>query len=667
MAGTPRVPQEAHTRKGYNPRVLLFHAVIAALLLVLTAGLVWQQLLRTDQYHERERTQSQRRILVPGPRGNIFDREGRLLAGNRPRFGVTLALDQLHAEFRQEYLTIRKNYRDHGDKDLPTTGQMEQIARYTVVQRYLDQINGALARHEQLDSDALDRHYDQQLLLPYVLLNDLSPNEYARLIEQLPVDSPLQVYAASVRYYPLGPLAAHTIGYIAAADDETAPPEDVPGDGLTTFKLKGTAGRLGLEARFDDLLQGETGGAIYRVTPAGYRLNPPLDKYPPVAGHDLITSLDADLQAAAEEALGDQTGSAVALDVNTGEVLVLASTPGYNLQNFTPRLSSAAAEDINTRGAWFDRAVNGLYPPGSTFKLVTTIAALKAGAITPDQPMKVDCEGTLPIGGHVFTCDNGLGHHGDIVLRDAIAQSCDIYFYQAGELATADVLAKEARRFQLDQPSGLELPGETRRAIIPDDNWKKTHLHLAWYPGDTANMAIGQGFVRVTPLRMACFAASLARNEIATIPTLLHHADAPTQHTEAIGLTAEQRSVLLDGMEGCTTVGTAKILTTIEATRIPNLRIAGKTGTAQIPDKKNVAWFICFAPLDNPRIAIAVAVEGEKAGESYAGGLYGAPVAQAILRKWNEKQLSRAAALPPLFQMQPPATATAPAAPPAVP
>jgi penicillin-binding protein 2 len=651
------LPPETHTQKGYNPRVLLFHGLIAALLLTLIGGLAWQQLLRTDYYHAHERTQSERRILVPGPRGNIFDREGRLLAGNRPRFGVTLALDQLHAEFRQEYLTIRKNY---GNKDLPTTAQMEQIARFTVVQGYLKQLNDLLARNEQLDGDALDRHYDQQLLLPYVLLNDLTPEEYARLIEQLPVDSPLQVYASSVRYYPRGSLAAHALGYVTAGDEPAGTPEDFPGDGLTTFKLKGTVGRLGLEARFDDRLQGETGGAIYRVSPAGYRLNPPLEKYPPVAGHDLTTSLDADLQSAAEDALGEQTGAAVALDVNTGEVLVLASTPGYNLQDFTPKLGNAAAEDINARGAWFDRAVNGLYPPGSTFKLVTTIAALRSGAITPDVPI-VDCEGTLAISGHVFTCDNGLGHHGNILLRDAIALSCDIYFYTAGTLTTVDKLAPEARRFQLDQPTGIELPGETRRAIIPDGQWKETHQHQAWYPGDTANMSIGQGYVRVTPLRMACLAASIARNEIATTPTLLHNPNAPVQHHEAIGLTPDQRAALLDGMEGCTTTGTAKILSADEGafTKIPNLRIAGKTGTAQIPDKKNIAWFICFAPLESPRIAVAVAVESDKPGESFAGGAYAAPVAQAILRRWNDKQLGRAAAAPPLF---PPASA-APTAP----
>ena len=657
--------------------MLLFHGVVAILLLTLAGGLAWRQLLRTDDDHERERRQSQRRVLVPGPRGNIFDREGRLLAGNRARFGVTLALDELHTKFHGQYVKIRDNYRAHGDKDLPTTAQMEQIARFTVVQDYLQSINDTLkplGRPEQLlDGEALERHFEQQLLLPYLLVNDLTPSEYARLIEQLPAASPLQVYASSVRSYPRGPLAAHVLGYVAAADDArpadnhpdeddtAAPPEIFPGADLATFKLKGTVGRLGLEARFDDLLQGETGGAIYRVSPAGYRINPPLEKYAPVAGHDLTTSLDVDLQAAAEDSLGEQTGSAVALDVNTGEVLVLASAPGYNLQDFTPRLSNAAAADINTRGAWFDRAVNGLYPPGSTFKLITTIAALQAGAITPDEPI-VDCEGTLAIGGHVFTCDNGLGQHGEILLRDAIAQSCDIYFYTAGLRTKPEVIAREARRFQLDQPSGLELTGETRRAIIPDPNWKKEHQHQDWYQGDTANMSIGQGFVRVTPLRMACLAASLARNEIATTPTLLHNPNAPVQHHEAIGLTPEQRAVLLAGMEGCTTTGTAKILSSDvgELHKIPNLRIAGKTGTAQIPDKKNIAWFICFAPLDNPRIAIAVAVEGEKSGETTAGGQYAAPIAQAILRKWNEKQLSQASAAPVVLFPTPPATPPAP-------
>ena len=627
------------SRRSYDPRIVFFYFVIAALLLTLAGGLAYQQLIKTDVYHERERVQNQRRILVPGPRGNIYDREHRLLVGNRPRFAVVLYLDELRGEFRREYIHIRKNYRESGDKDLPTSSQMEQIARATVVQRYLNQINGILHRNEQVDTDDLGKHFSRQLLLPYTLLDGLTPEEYARLIEKLPVRSPLQVFATSARYYPYGSLASQTLGYVGVDPDIEA--EDFPGEDLTTFKMKGTVGRDGLEKEFDARLQGQPGGTIFRVDPAGYRVNPPLEKRLPVQGQDLVTSLDVDLQAAAENAIehvgGGTSGAAVALDVRTGEVLVLASKPDYDLSDFSPHLSHAAAADIEARGAWINRAIAAYHPCGSTFKIVTAIAGLRSGAITPDQPI-VDCEGYVRIGGRNFPCENGRGHHGEILLPDAIAVSCDSYFYTVGLRTTADVIAAEARRFHLDQRTGIELPNEPNRATIPDHNWKKRTLDEDWYPGDTANMAIGQGYVLENPLNMACFAASIARGETWTKPTLIHRDGAPTQHTEPIGLTPAQRAAILEGMEGCTTHGTAHILSDLDILRVPGVRIAGKTGTAQIPGNKNAAWFICFAPIDHPQIAIAVMIEGDTAGEDFEGGRYAAPVASAILKKYFEKQ-----------------------------
>ncbi|MFI5356932.1 MAG: peptidoglycan D,D-transpeptidase FtsI family protein [Opitutales bacterium] len=632
------------SHKGYDPRVIFFYFVSAALLLVLTGGIAYQQLFKSDEHHDQERMQSQRRILVPGPRGNIYDRDGRLLVGNRPRFAAVLYLDELRTEFRREYILIRKNYRAAGDKDMPTSAQMEQIARTSVVQRYLDQINAVLNRHEQVDGQDLTRHFLRELLLPYTLIDDLEPAEYARLLESLPVVSPLQVYTSSTRYYPNGSAASHTLGYVGIDSDIEA--EDFPGEGLRTFKLKGSVGRDGLEKIFDLRLQGEPGGTIFRVDPAGYRINPPLEKRQPVQGHNLTTSLDIDLEKAAEDKLHelDNAGSAVAIDVRTGEVLALASVPDYDLNTFSPRLSFAASADIEKRQAWPNRAISSAYPPGSTFKILTTIAALRCGAIMPDQPI-VDCEGVLHQYGHNFVCYNGRGHHGEVLLPDAIALSCDIYFYTAGWLASPERLAVEARRFHLDRSTGIQLPNETNRMVIPDGAWKEKTIGVKWYPGDTANMAIGQGYVLVTPLEMACFAASVARGEVYTRPTLLHQPDAPTLHTEPIGLTPAQRAALIKGMIGCTTIGTAKVLTTIAGLRVPGVDVAGKTGTAQIPGKKNVAWFICFAPAEKPEIAIAVAVEGDTSGEELSGGLIAAPVASKILQTYFEKKNRPAAAV----------------------
>lgn len=640
------------THKGYNPRVIVFHLFVAILLLILAGGLAYQQLIRTDSFHESERIQNQRRILVPGPRGNIYDRDGKPLVANRPRFAVTLYLGELRKDYRTEYIRIRKAYRESGDKDLPSSSQMERIARFTVVQRYLDQINRVLGRSETLDSNDLDKHFRQQLLLPYLLIDDLEPAEYARLIEQLPVTSPLQVYASSVRDYPQGSIAAHTLGYVTTNDAIEAA-EDFPGAELTTFKMKGTLGREGLEARFDTLLQGETGGAIYRVDPSGYRVNPPLSKRQPVHGHDLRVSLDSDLQNAAEKAMTDVelAASAVAIDIKTGEVLVLGSKPDYNLKDFIPRLGHDAARDINERGAWLNRSTHGLYPPGSCFKILTAIAGLRSQTIDPE--VLVNCTGYYQVGGRRFPCHDGHAH-GEINLTTAIEKSCNVYFYKQGLDMGVENLAAESRRHGFGRPTGIEVT-ETRNSLVPDPDWKKDRYNESWYPGNTANYAIGQGFLLVTPLQMAAFTASVARDELTTTPTLLHQDNRPPVHSPRSGLTPSQYSALIAGMEACTVTGTAKVLQA-PFMKIPGLRIAGKTGTAQKQTPRgtvNFAWFICFAPVENPQVAIAVIVEGDTPGEETAGGRYAVPIARAILKKWDDKRKALPAAT-----MVPPATVT---------
>jgi penicillin-binding protein 2 len=631
------------SRQGFDPRIVVFYGLIASLLLLQAGRLAYLQLMRSDVQGERERQQNERRIIVPGPRGNIYDRAGRLLVGNRPRFAAVLYLDELRGEIRRESIRIRTNYRATGDQDLPTREQMEQIARVGVVQRYLDQVDALLGRSDQVNAVRLQRHFQRQLLLPYTLIDDLTPEEFARLIEGLPVNSPLQVYTSNTRSYPYGPAAAQVLGFVGVDDSSDA--DTFPGEGLKTFQLQGSIGRDGLEKRFDAVLQGDAGYTILRVDPAGYKVNPPLEARKPVQGRSLNTSLDVDLQRTAEAAIGGQTGAAVALDVATGEVLVLASEPGYDLNLFSPRLSPAAAADIAQRKAWTNLAVNGVYPPGSTFKLVVSSAALRQGAITPET-IPADCEGSMLIGRRRFTCDNGEGHHGEIALPRALSVSCDIFFYTVGLRTGVDAIAAEARRFRFGSPTGIELPGETHRMLVPDPAWRRKTRDDNWNPGDTANLSIGQGDLGVTPLEMACFAASLARDETATQPTLLHDPHRAPQHSAPTGLTPAQRAAILTGMEGCTQGdGTAHFLTDIPAYKVPGVRIAGKTGTAQLPGKLDVAWFICFAPLEHPEIAVAVAVQGDTPGEAFGGGREAAPIAAAILRGYFAKRSGAQAAV----------------------
>ncbi len=625
------------TRKGYDPRIVFFYFAIALLFVVLVCGLAYQQLTKVDEYADTERKQTQRRILVPGPRGNIEDRHGHLLVGNRARFSVRLALDQIKPELRREQIRIRNNFRAADDKDVPTRDQLTQLARVSVVQRYLDQVNTILGRNETVDGKRLRRHFERELLLPYSLLDDITATDYATLWEQLPVNSPAQVYTFSNREYPYGSAASHTLGYVGAADDVEL--EDFPGEDLKTFKMAGTMGRDGIEKKFDALLQGEAGGAIYRVDPAGNRINKPIHQVFPKQGKNLQLSLDIDLQMAAEAKLAEfeLAGTAVAIDVATGEVLVLASKPDYDLSSFSPRISSAAWQDAVERRALFPRAIQGAYPPGSSFKILTTIAGFRSGILTPES--STNCPGFF-IMGRKFG-DHDAGGHGEIALSRALEKSCNVFFYKFGYEMGPAVIAAEARRFHLDRPTGIELLDETRRMVIPDPEWKRKNRDEGWAGGDTVQMAIGQGFVLVTPLQMACFAASVARDEVWTQPTLLHDPNRPRQRTESIGLTFEQRSTLLRAMEQVTLTGTGRILTEGKLLpKIPNLRMAGKTGTAQKDaeggKKINFAWFIGFAPIENPQIAMAIAIEGDTPGEETGGGRFAGPVAHAIFKAWAE-------------------------------
>lgn len=625
--------------KGYDPRVLFFYILVGGLLMILAGGLAFQQLIKSPMYHERERQQNERRIILPAPRGNIYDRDGRLLVGNWPRYAAVLHLDELQQEFRREFIRIRNNYRRTGDLDVPTATQMEQIAEVSVVQRYLDQIDAILGRGDRVDVASLRRHFASRLLLPYTLLPNLSPEQFARLIEHLPIGSPLQVEASIMRTYPHGSLASHVLGYVGITDDVDA--ANLPESDLTTFRMKGSAGRDGLEKTFDARLQGRPGSLIVEVDPSGFEVNRP-EKIYPVPGKDLVTSLDIDLQEAAEQALGDQTGAAVALDVRTGEVLALASKPDYDLNKFSPRLSKADAADIEQRKAWMNLAISGLYPPGSTFKTIVSVAGLRSGRIDPDK-IAADCEGEMRIGNRIFRCDNGNGHHGELSLVPAIAESCDIYFWTEGLAIGAERIAAEARRLGLDRPTGIELPGESHAMIVPDAAWKRKNRDEAWTDGDTANMSIGQGFLRFTPLQMACWAASLARGETTTVPTLVHDPNRPEQHTEPLGLTPAQREAIVRGMVACTDTtyphDTAYFLATASGMALPGgVRIAGKTGTAQVSAlHTDIAWFICFAPADDPKVAVAVTVQGALGNTDFSGAFHSAPIADMILQAYFRK------------------------------
>lgn len=624
MQTVSRKRSDEEGRPRVNRRLHLLYLVIGICMLALVGGLGFRQLIQRESFAAAVERQNYRRILMPGPRGIIRDRDGRVLVGNRPLFSAVVYLNELRSEFRDEYFHLVRWNREHGLN--PDRYQLNTNARKNVVQRYMNRINTLLGIRGEVESSDIERHFSQSLLLPFPLIQDLPREAYARLIEQIPVDSPIQIISGNARWYPYKEAAAHTLGFVS--DSTEFPEGSLPGDELLTFRNEGQVGRSGLEKAFNEHLQGKAGGEIWTVDPSGFQYERVVHELPQ-KGTDLTVSLDIDVQLAAEQAMGDKTGAVVAIEIATGEVLAIASKPAYDLNDLSPFLSFEVDREIREKGAWLNRATQGLYPPGSTFKLVTAMAALRSGVVSADTI--IECEGYFLVGRRVFHCHRRSGH-GPETIVDAIRDSCNVFFYSRGTEAGVWAIANEARRFHLDQRTGIELPGETGRMLVPDPEWKAARFYgESWFTGDTANMSIGQGFLLLTPMQMATFAASLARETTFLQPTLLHDRG-PAETGDPIGLPPEQLALIKEGMRQAGERGTARLAGN------PNLPVAGKTGTAQVRKDgrpTTLAWFVGYAPVRNPRIAVAVLVEGvpDQATE-YGGGSTAAPIAKAVFQEY---------------------------------
>jgi len=616
----------------YKARLGVFYVLIGAMVAFLVAGMAHRQLVQGAQYSDRGKVQNHRRILVPAPRGQILDRHGRVLVGNKPKFSAVVFLSDpaVRRSFRLEYLSLVRDLRERGEPF--GSDALQRRARANVIQGYLDDVNRMIGRDVEVDSRSLSLHFSINPLLPFPLVEDLDRSEFARLVESLPVESPVQVNVSSARHYPYENLAAHTLGYVASS--LISPEENLPGEELRTFATKGSFGRNGIEKQYDERLQGRSGMEIWVVDPAGFQVER-VERKLPEKGEDVYAALDVDLQLAAEEAFGEKKGALVALDLDTAETLALVSKPDFDLNRTSPSISQETFDEIEAKGAWLHRATQGLFPPGSPFKLVTAIAALNAGAIDPQTERA--CPGYHFVGRRRFPCHNPAGH-GEVDLREAIRVSCNVYFYKIALETGADAISREAIYLGLDKPTGIDLPYETARMIAPTREWKRQRFGEPWYPGDTANLAIGQGFLRATPLQLALVVASIAKNQVVAEPSVLRQtAEQLEARPEAkpLGLPENLRAALVEGMERAVLFGTGR------ASRLADARIAGKTGTAQVRVKEGtieLGWFVAFAPVDNPKIALCVLTEGQEVNVGYGGGINAAPIAQAVLKAFFEKR-----------------------------
>lgn len=618
--------------RGGNPRLLFMYLPILVVFCYLTLGLAWRQLLQVEEFSQREEKQNLRRILIPAPRGQILDREGRVLVDNRPRLAAVVYLNDLRHEFRSTYLPMHREERERGVENIPQSLRVD--ARMLVVQQYADRLAEILGRPVEVNRSEMDRHFRQNLLLPFILANDLTPEEFSRLVEKIPSNSEIQLFVDSQRFYPYSDAASHLLGYCTAALE--TPEQSLPGEGLTTFSRMGLVGRAGVERLMEDTLRGTPGTEILVVDPSGFQFEHRLQNEPRQGAHVQL-SIDIDLQQAAEQAIGDRIGSAIVMNVNTGEILAMVSRPGFDLNQMTPRISNEVWQDIQEREALLNRAIRGLYPPGSTFKLITVLAALSSGTVTPDSTAL--CTGYYQVGDRSFPCHNRNGH-GVVNLPDSLCVSCNVYYYQYGVATGVDRISGFATLMGLDQPTGVELLEEETRMLVPTREWKQRTQQTSWFPGDTANLSIGQGYLLLTPLQVATFTASLARGETLTTPTIFRRGEgSPRQSSPALPISQSDLQAIYQGMHRASTEGTARLA------RIPNVDIAAKTGTAQIRPKGvplQLAWFTGFAPLDNPEIVVTIMIEGTDPGETLSGGVTSGPIARTLFRRYFEKQSAQA-------------------------
>ncbi|MDR1438067.1 MAG: hypothetical protein LBI69_03355 [Puniceicoccales bacterium] len=612
-------------------RFWTLYGILLAVYLYLGSGLFWRQIVEHQHFSAKEKQQSYRRILIPACRGNIYDRQGRLLAGSRPRFSLVIYLSELQREFTREY---RRRTGQLRQNKLPIDigGEWSQ-ARLAVIGHHLKPIEDYLHREIPIDQRAVDCHYSRQVLLGMPIVADLSPEDSVKMIEFLPSDGPLRVEVTTTRHYPHGPSAAHVIGYASPTVDFDS--DDLMGKQFKTFSERGTVGRAGIEESMNETLRGVSGGTIWLVDPSGQK-NRQIFSQDAAKGTDVTLSIDIDLQHIAEEAVGEEIGCAILSDVQTGEILAMANSPSFDLNGLTPYIPTKTYEAITARGAWINQCTQGLYPTGSVFKLVAAELLLRKGMV--DRNTTHPCPGHTSVGNRTIRCSNHY-ERGSISFPLAVAKSCNSFFVDLILRVPLEEFIGEIRRFGFGEKTAIELPHESRHSLVPTPKWKRDHGYSRWTDGDTANLVMGQGYFLATPLQVNMFTASLASRRCRTVPSILR-TDAKKNTAvpeEELGLSDGAYAALVEGMRGCVSYGSGR------RCQLDGVGVAAKTGTAQIRhdgQNSHLAWFTAFAPADEgkmPRVAVTVMLRESFNGRDYGGGSDAAPVAKKILHGYFQK------------------------------
>lgn len=469
---------------------------------------------------------------------------------------------------------------------------------------------------------------------PILVAEGLTWEEFSRVNLHAVDLAGLTPDVGELRSYPFGPWLSHVLGYVAGPTDKDI--EDEPELlSLPGFRI----GRSGVEKAADVALRGKPDAAHNEVNAHG-RVIRELARTRGKAGEDVVLSLDMEVQKLAQERLAGQSGSVVVMDVNTGELISIVSAPGFDPNEFTTTVSPKVWRALNEDPLkpLLNKAITGMYPPGSTYKPIVALAALASGAMTPQT--RVHCSGATSLGRHVFHCWK-RGGHGSMDMTLAMKHSCDVYFYECARRTGIDAIAAMSHRFGIGEAYGLEIPGE-KKGLMPDPAWKKRARNDIWRDGDTYNVGIGQGAVLMTPLQLCVMTARLANGGKAVLPHVIKSLGGNPvvrQPVDDIGLDPAHVAIVHNSMDAVTNQGGTAARSRLD---VEGFDMAGKTGTAQVRrltaalrgrdpstipyELRDHALFIAFAPVINPRYAISVVVEHGGGGSRTA-----APIAKDVM------------------------------------
>ena len=587
-------------------RERILRVLVGAMFGLLLLRLFTLQVLQGDRYRELSEENRIRVEVLTAPRGEIRDRKGRLLADNVPSFTVTI---------------------DPYDNAFTAT---PALLDSTVVK-----LSGILELDPEVAFAKVKRER-RESFLPVRLKRNVDRNRVAYVSEHRAELPGVEVEAEPLRRYPFGASASHLLGYVGEISDKELEDPKYSGSYLRGDLI----GRMGLERQYERFLRGVDGKRFVEVNALGRKAELLGDKQPilPRRGADLALTLDWDVQRAAEDAFAPSArGAVVALDPRSGAVLALVSKPNYDPNEFSTGITQARWDELSQGGNYplFNRAIQAVYPPGSTLKPFSALAGLTTRAIAPGTTFREPCFGYYQFGRRQFGCWDKDGH-GWTALRQAVARSCDVYFYQLGLRVGLDRLAEFMKRLGCSEKTGIDLPQE-RRGLFPDAAWyDKRYGAGRWSKGLVLNLVIGQGESGLTPVKLAQLAAAAGNGGVLWRPHLLANVSrdgarvprsVPPDDSLRIVLNLPRRD--LENVRESMIAVVYDTGGTGSSAKVESVLVAGKTGTAQNPHGNDHALFICFAPARAPEIAVAVLVENAGHGSTAA-----APIAQKVLQAY---------------------------------